>query len=340
MFNNAQGGLLRRACCRTRRRSTSPGPTCATAGQQPVRARCGPSAGASPSSCSIPAQRAGGLPGVAVALPGAHRHRDRVPRHHAGGVRDAVRGRRGPALRSRSTARRSGQPAAAEPAAAEPAGAEPAGAEPRRLTRPAPGWAAPRGTVGLPAFLAETCLSYCEFYELWQSGFVAFRNGATRQARQEDGAFPECEPCCPDDLWLQFPEETAAAGPGRAAGLRPALAQAAGVAAAAATPSRSCATSATCCSCRRAARSTRTSSGSSPRSRCCATSSGWTWPTRPPRSPPAAVDADRTQLLALWVGPAAAAVAVGGAAADRRGWNSTRSGATAASRRSRSSSSC
>lgn len=61
----------------------------------------------------------------------------------------------------------------------------------------------PRGAVALPAFLAQTCLSYCEFYELWQSGFVAFGNGADRR----NGAFPPCEPCCPEDLWLQFPEE-------------------------------------------------------------------------------------------------------------------------------------
>jgi hypothetical protein len=63
-----------------------------------------------------------------------------------------------------------------------------------------------RGEVGLPAFMAETCLSYCEFYELWQSGFVTFRNGASRT---EDGAFPECEPCCPEELSLQFSEELA-----------------------------------------------------------------------------------------------------------------------------------
>ena len=62
---------------------------------------------------------------------------------------------------------------------------------------------APRSTTGLPAFLAETCLTYCEFYELWKSGYVPFRNGAD----QKDGAFPQCEPCCPDDLWLQFPGE-------------------------------------------------------------------------------------------------------------------------------------
>jgi hypothetical protein len=54
----------------------------------------------------------------------------------------------------------------------------------------------------LPEFLARTCLSYCEFYELWQSGFVKFANRA-----RQDGAFPECEPCCLDNLTLQFPEQ-------------------------------------------------------------------------------------------------------------------------------------
>jgi hypothetical protein len=56
--------------------------------------------------------------------------------------------------------------------------------------------------VRLPEFLRHTCLSYCEFYELWQSGFVTFRNGADKR----DGAFPECEPCCPEDLWIEFPD--------------------------------------------------------------------------------------------------------------------------------------
>jgi hypothetical protein len=62
---------------------------------------------------------------------------------------------------------------------------------------------APRGTITLPAFLAQTCLSYCEFYDLWQSGYVPFRNGAD----QAKGSFPPCEPCCPEDVWLQFPDE-------------------------------------------------------------------------------------------------------------------------------------
>jgi hypothetical protein len=55
--------------------------------------------------------------------------------------------------------------------------------------------------LGLPEFLKCACLTYCEFFEAWQSGFVTFFNGAAR-----DGKFPECEPCCLDDLWLDFPE--------------------------------------------------------------------------------------------------------------------------------------
>jgi hypothetical protein len=74
---------------------------------------------------------------------------------------------------------------------------------------------ASRGALGLPAFLADTCLSYCEFFELWESGYVTFSNGAASPtdgpAREGDGgqssgAFPSCEPCCPQNLWLQFPE--------------------------------------------------------------------------------------------------------------------------------------
>ena len=56
--------------------------------------------------------------------------------------------------------------------------------------------------VQLPEFLARTCLTYCEFYELWAAGFVAFRSS-------DDGAksaFPQCEPCCLDALSLQFPD--------------------------------------------------------------------------------------------------------------------------------------
>jgi hypothetical protein len=58
-----------------------------------------------------------------------------------------------------------------------------------------------RTIIQLPEFLERTCLSYCEFYELWQSRFVTFGNG-----NDPDGLFPQCEPCCLDRLWLNFPE--------------------------------------------------------------------------------------------------------------------------------------
>jgi hypothetical protein len=56
--------------------------------------------------------------------------------------------------------------------------------------------------IRLSEFLKATCLTYCEFFELWKSGFVEFLNGGDRR-----GAFPECEPCCLDDLSVRFPEE-------------------------------------------------------------------------------------------------------------------------------------
>ena len=58
--------------------------------------------------------------------------------------------------------------------------------------------------VRVPEFLRRTCLSYCEFFDLWKSGYVPFRNGADRRY----GDFPECEPCCLEDLWIAFPEGT------------------------------------------------------------------------------------------------------------------------------------
>ena len=67
-------------------------------------------------------------------------------------------------------------------------------------------------SLGLAEFLAWTCLSYCEFYELWQSGYVSFSNGNATGTKSADdatpaaGAFPECPPCCPDDFSLEFPD--------------------------------------------------------------------------------------------------------------------------------------
>jgi hypothetical protein len=54
--------------------------------------------------------------------------------------------------------------------------------------------------VCLPDFLKRTCLTYCDFIELWKCGPVRFRNGGAR-----DGTFPDCEPCCLEEFWLQFP---------------------------------------------------------------------------------------------------------------------------------------
>ena len=59
--------------------------------------------------------------------------------------------------------------------------------------------------VRLPEFLKRTCLTYCEFIELWKCGPVKFRNGHDRK-----GIFPDCEPCCLEDLWLEFGEDTSA----------------------------------------------------------------------------------------------------------------------------------
>ncbi|MEU9899981.1 neuraminidase-like domain-containing protein [Streptomyces phaeochromogenes] len=53
--------------------------------------------------------------------------------------------------------------------------------------------------VRLPEFLRRTGLSYCEFLELWRSQFVTF-------TRADDLAgFPDCEPCHLDDILIAFP---------------------------------------------------------------------------------------------------------------------------------------
>jgi hypothetical protein len=54
--------------------------------------------------------------------------------------------------------------------------------------------------IQVPEFLRRTCLSYCEFLELWRSQFVVFNDGG-----DERGNFPDCEPCCLEQHWLQFP---------------------------------------------------------------------------------------------------------------------------------------
>jgi hypothetical protein len=55
----------------------------------------------------------------------------------------------------------------------------------------------------LPEFLKRTCLTYCEFLDLWKCGFVPFGNS------QPGGEFPECEPCCLKELQINSMTETA-----------------------------------------------------------------------------------------------------------------------------------
>jgi hypothetical protein len=53
--------------------------------------------------------------------------------------------------------------------------------------------------IKLSEFLERTCLTYCEFIELWQSEFVKF----TLKGKEEQG-FPNCEPCCLDQYLIKF----------------------------------------------------------------------------------------------------------------------------------------
>ncbi|MEQ9238017.1 Tc toxin subunit A-related protein [Coleofasciculus sp. E2-BRE-01] len=48
-------------------------------------------------------------------------------------------------------------------------------------------------------FLKRTCLTYCEFIDLWKSEFVEFG----LQNNREEG-FPDCEPCCLDKYIIDF----------------------------------------------------------------------------------------------------------------------------------------
>ena len=57
--------------------------------------------------------------------------------------------------------------------------------------------------VQVSEFLKRTCLTYCEFLELWKSVFVKFHCGSAER-EGEIGAFPDCEPCCLDNYSIQF----------------------------------------------------------------------------------------------------------------------------------------
>ncbi|MGH8655585.1 MAG: hypothetical protein ACREYE_26950 [Gammaproteobacteria bacterium] len=64
----------------------------------------------------------------------------------------------------------------------------------------------------LDEFLERTCLTYCEFIELWKSEFVKFRPQRSPD-RGAETEFPECEPCCLDKYRIEF---TDPADPGEA----------------------------------------------------------------------------------------------------------------------------
>lgn len=51
----------------------------------------------------------------------------------------------------------------------------------------------------LDEFLKRTCLTYCEFIELWKSKFVRFH----LKGRLEQG-FPDCEPCCLEEYVIEL----------------------------------------------------------------------------------------------------------------------------------------
>ena len=60
------------------------------------------------------------------------------------------------------------------------------------------------GPVTVAKFLEVTCLSYCEFLELWNSGFAQSADPVPSE-NAAVGTFPKCEPCCLKDYELQLP---------------------------------------------------------------------------------------------------------------------------------------
>jgi Tc toxin complex TcA C-terminal TcB-binding domain len=53
--------------------------------------------------------------------------------------------------------------------------------------------------IKLSEFLERTCLTYCEFIDLWKSEFVIF---GLKNNREQ--GFPDCEPCCLDKYVIEF----------------------------------------------------------------------------------------------------------------------------------------
>ena len=56
----------------------------------------------------------------------------------------------------------------------------------------------------VPELLERTGLTYCEFLELWRSELVPFHRARPRRQSETEAGFPECQPCCPDGLVVEF----------------------------------------------------------------------------------------------------------------------------------------
>ena len=64
------------------------------------------------------------------------------------------------------------------------------------------------GVIELLVFLAATCLSYCEFVELSKSGIpitLVGTQGDGNDAVRKPASVPDCEPCCLGDYQVQLP---------------------------------------------------------------------------------------------------------------------------------------
>jgi hypothetical protein len=57
----------------------------------------------------------------------------------------------------------------------------------------------------LDNFLARTCLTYCEFIELWRTQVVDFAAGIGQRGRDRVD-FPDCPPCCLEQTWIRLPK--------------------------------------------------------------------------------------------------------------------------------------
>ena len=62
----------------------------------------------------------------------------------------------------------------------------------------------------LSVFLERTCLNYCQFRELFQSGFVEMM---VRHRERDIDILPECEPCCLEEQRIGFPNGIEPFGP-------------------------------------------------------------------------------------------------------------------------------